>query len=476
MGSYNWVQPADLVSGWLGAQPHQMEYVENRRSIADSGVPTKTLGQICTRLTQGPNPKYEAHDVPCVVTRTVYDERPLLLDDCNWVSMQEHLQLKRFKLKPYDVLVTLKGVGACKVNIFLLSDTAIHSREVGVLRLQDGADAPFLSAYLRAKYGKLLLRQGTLGTAQVTLATSYLRQLPVPFPDQRIRSFIGAKVELAGRFLLESRTFHEEASSALAKHWAWTAAEESIAAVGATKAHMVDCEIFDDRLDSEFYQPRFLALSDWLTERECWDLGELVEPPAKGVQPTYDLAGTIPALTVTHVDPFLLERANATGFVTETWLRANPRARIEAGELLFTVTGPPLGETVVVEDFHLPAAVNSHIARVRTKDAFPYPHLLAAMLNSPLGRLMTTRFCKGIRQKELYPEDFLRFRFPRIPETQVTPLDRKFQNSCRLAERARALIQEAKADVEALIDGTLDTKAILSGKLKPPTEEEVLGA
>ena len=35
---------------------------------------------------------------------------------------------------------------------------------------------------------------------------------------------------------------------------------------------------------------------------------------------------------------------------------------------------------------------------------------------------------------------------------------------------------EAKADVEALIDGTLDTNAILSGKLKPPTEREVLGA
>ena len=39
-----------------------------------------------------------------------------------------------------------------------------------------------------------------------------------------------------------------------------------------------------------------------------------------------------------------------------------------------------------------------------------------------------------------------------------------------------AFVEEARADVEALIEGTLDTKAILSGKLKPRTEEEVLGA
>jgi hypothetical protein len=42
-----------------------------------------------------------------------------------------------------------------------------------------------------------------------------------------------------------------------------------------------------------------------------------------------------------------------------------------------------------------------------------------------------------------------------------------------LAKEASRLITEAKTDVEALIEGTLDIDAILSGKVKPPTWETV---
>ena len=59
-----------------------------------------------------------------------------------------------------------------------------------------------------------------------------------------------------------------------------------------------------------------------------------------------DSDGTVPALTVTHVDPFVLDRNGVSELVEDAWLSRNARARIEPGELLYTVTGPPLGETV----------------------------------------------------------------------------------------------------------------------------------
>jgi len=40
-------------------------------------------------------------------------------------------------------------------------------------------------------------------------------------------------------------------------------------------------------------------------------------------------------------------------------------------------------------------------------------------------------------------------------------------------EAAECLIFEAKSDIEALIEGTLDTNAILSSKLKSPTWEAI---
>lgn len=39
---------------------------------------------------------------------------------------------------------------------------------------------------------------------------------------------------------------------------------------------------------------------------------------------------------------------------------------------------------------------------------------------------------------------------------------------------ANDLVAQSKSDVESLIEGTLDTHAILAGRLKPPTMEELV--
>ena len=65
---------------------------------------------------------------------------------------------------------------------------------------------------------------------------------------------------------------------------------------------------------------------------------------------------------------------------------------------------------------------------------------------------------------------------PLVPPPDRAAIAASARSALVLTHRATSLVEEAKADVEALIDGTLDTNAILSGKLKPPTEREVLGA
>ena len=398
----------------------------------------------------------------------------------NWQSVRyvEQWMLEKYpkgRLIDGSLLIKVKGPHQHTAFVTRADRTALVSGTVFFAGVR-GINPYYLAAYLSSRSGTAWRTRLRTNTTVEFIGNEELRAVPVLLPDRGIQDYIGAKVELAERCRAEGAKEHSDACTRLDAIWSWETIAGRLGSTATARAHLVDCNLFDDRLDPEFYQQKYLVLAEWLNGKACWELRELVGPPIKGVQPSYDVNGRIPALTVTHVDPFVLEREGATGFVTEAWLIANPRARIEAGELLYTVTGPPLGETVVVEELHLPAAVNSHVARVSPKGSFRFPHLLAGMLNSPLGQLLTTRYCKGIRQKELYPEDFLRFRFPKMEDSQVRLLDQKFRAACRLAQRSRSLVGEAKTDVEALIDGTLDTKAILSGKLKPPTEEEVLGA
>jgi hypothetical protein len=392
------------------------------------------------------------------------------------ISAEQHQSFSRSALSGGELLIAIGGyvgVAAKYPNDGPIANINQHvaKADIDLRRANDY----YTLAYLWSQTGTLLLQRIVTGTVQAGISLGDLRAFAIPLPDRRIQDYIGAKAELAERCRSHSVKLRSRALELMAQSWAWgnRGPAELQDEAASHIAHTVEPRIFEDRLDPEFYRPSFLAVDRWLDGQPCWRLSELVEAPVKGVQPSYDPDGTVPALTVTHVDPFVLDRNGASGLVTDAWLSRNARARIEAGELLYTVTGPPLGETVVVEEFHLPAAVNSHVARVALRPHFKFPHLVAGMLNSPLGQLQTTRFSKGIRQKELYPVDFVRFRFPKLSSQTCTRLERDLAASCRLVEEARVLVEQANADFEALIEDTLDVEAILAGTVKAPTADDI---
>lgn len=384
-----------------------------------------------------------------------------------------------------DVVLTSSGIGTIgRAALFDGSSpkgaakAATVDNHVSIIRLRGKQILPpYLCAFLNSSPGKAWSEWGTTGSTRLLeLSVDKVSRFQIPLPDRRVQEYIGARVSLASRFYSEAQHLRAKATDVLRKEWNLDDIERAVARLSRRQAHLVAPDVLSDRWDAGYYQPWHLHVADELDQRDCWKVSDLIHPPTKGIQPSYEQDGTIPALTVTHIDPFIIDRRNAVQAVTTKWLESNERARIHPNEVLITVTGPPLGEAAVVEDFHLPSAVNSDVAHMRMLSSFPFPNLLAAMLNSPLGQWQTVRFCKGVRQKHLYPEDLLGFRFPKLPALALEALEDDFRTACVLLEKARAFVDEAKSDVEALVDGTLDTAAILSGRLKAPTYEGLVQA
>lgn len=477
-GIASWITAKDLRHR-LDADFYRPEYLEFDHRAEARGLEMRQVVEISSLVTDGTHktPSYVDSGVPFLSAKNIRNGFVDAGSGHKFVSAAEFDQLKRWNCapRPDDVLVAKSGsIGSAGLASGAYDRFAVF--ESAAIIRPSGVSPAYLSAYLNSRLGQLQIRRNSKGAVIRHLHLEDLREVEVPLPDRRIQDYIGAKVELAERCRSHSVKLRSRALELLAQSWAWGnrgPAELQQDKATSQAAHTVEPRIFEDRLDPEFYRPSFLAVDQWLDGQPCWRLSELVEAPVKGVQPSYDRDGTVPALTVTHVDPFVLDRNGASGLVADAWLSRNARARIEAGELLYTVTGPPLGETVVVEEFHLPAAVNSHVARVALRPQFKFPHLVAGMLNSPLGQLQTTRYSKGIRQKELYSVDFVRFRFPKLSSQTCTRLERDLAASCRLVEEARVLMEQAKADVEALIEGTLDVEAILAGTLKAPTADDI---
>jgi hypothetical protein len=226
-------------------------------------------------------------------------------------------------------------------------------------------------------------------------------------------------------------------------------------------------------MDAEFYQAKYVEVEQILRSGSWQHLRDLVEPPVKGVQPEYDPKGTVPAVTVTSIDPNRIDVMLASK-VSVTFASTNLRARANPGEVLITVTGPPLGEAAVVRRHHCPLVISSHVARLRPKSSFQYASYLAAVLNSPIGSSQVYRHCKGIRQKELYPDDLLNFVIPSLDLDIVIAIDTLGHVADFMEYEASKLVDEAKVNVESLIAGELEIDAIAAGRIVPPTWEDVL--
>lgn len=401
--------------------------------------------------------------------------RPLYLNnnECPLVEKDIAQKHKKQTLKGNEVLIVRTGAkcGDVAWASFAFSNYLVNSHVIPI-RPKGNLESTFLAAYLSSSLGQMLLDREMTGAAQRQVSVASLNSTIVPLPDQKIQDYIGQKVKLAEKCRERARHSKQNANNALEQAWGWVDIGKKMHEIGRI-AHDIFCEKLDDRLDAEYYQPKYTFIGEWLNEQECWMLSDILENPVKGVQPKYDSDGIIPALTVTHIDPYEILRNSASGFVTNNWLVSAERAQIEVGEILYTVTGPPLGETAVVEKYHIPSAINSHIAKIKTQKNFPFPYFITGMLNSSLGQIQTTRSAKGIRQKELYPGDLLRFKFPKIEIDLVKKINHWFRKYCLLNHKALVLTENATSDVEALIEGKLDTDAILSGRLKAPTWEDI---
>lgn len=361
------------------------------------------------------------------------------------------------------------------VNVGVLPEhakqAALGPNVIGA-EIKQNVDPFFVGIFAASCYGLVQLERKLKVVAQPTITTGTVRDFLVPLPPRPVQTYIGDKVRLAERCRIQARELRLSIRELLKQYTGLSTIEGVMNNTQRQVAHYINPVDIDDRMDAEFYQGIHFEVEQLIRAGSWVRLNRLVKTPIKGVQPEYDPQGSVPAVTVTNIDPNEIDTASAQT-VSYTWAKSNPRAWVEPGEVLITVTGPPLGECAVVQKFHCPLIINSHVARLRLKTDFTYPYYLAAVLNSEIGASQVYRHCKGVRQKELYFDDLLNFLIPEVELEIVKQIDQLGYQSDQLNENARSLVAEAKADVEALIEGRLDVEGIVAGRVVAPTWEEI---
>ena len=154
-----------------------------------AGWQIKTLGNVCEKITQGPNPKYDKtthDDFRVLKTKDLYDD-VIHYDSSDRISEEVFSLHLRSELKSGDVLMAIVGQGSinkCNVFVGIAGKRFIFTRALGLLRPNHDLVSPyFLKYFLQSSAGKEMVDSGIAGTSgQQVVTTTHLKALRIVIP------------------------------------------------------------------------------------------------------------------------------------------------------------------------------------------------------------------------------------------------------------------------------------------------------
>ncbi len=206
----------------------------------------KPLADVCEKITQGPNPKYDNNGVPefrVLKTKHLYDDG-IKYSDADHLSEEVFSNHLRAELQDGDVLLAIVGQGSInKCNVFEQQKDArfVFTRALGLLRPERTSIDPFyLKYFLQSDFGKGMVDAGIGGTSgQQVVTTTHLKKLVVPVPPLEEQKRIVAVLDAAFDGLNRARA-NAEANFNSARELFETEVESSFAGSAQSKTSLSD--------------------------------------------------------------------------------------------------------------------------------------------------------------------------------------------------------------------------------------------
>jgi type I restriction enzyme S subunit len=384
------------------------------------------------------------------------------------ISAEQHQGFSRSALSGGELLIAIGGyvgVAAKYPNDGPIANINQHvaKADIDLRRANDY----YALAYLWSQTGTLLLQRTVTGTVQAGISLGDLRAFPLPLPDRRIQDYIGAKVELAERCRAVVFREREELGTELATLYEGCPHD----ALSSLTTMVAPPEIDGSRLDAWYHQRHFITLTDWLRRNPTFvELGRVASLSSDRWSPGAHGQSTFRYIEISNVD-------SSTGHVSHSEVpvaNAPSRARklVRGFDVLASTVRPNRGAVGLVPDSLDGAVATTGFAVVRPAsktDAF----FLLAVLRHPASTAQLMRCNTGSAYPAIEESVFPQIWIPGAkPETRKSLGARELRRTT-LLQTAVDLVDQAKADVEALIEGTLDVQAILAGTVKAPTADDI---
>jgi len=489
-----WVSPSDI-NGRIDAVFFHCHYIPLDDALAHFPRPeVKTLGQLLSnprRVLYQKTTSYAAEEAPDgsipFISGVDLDGRLMTVD---WASVRhvERWMIERYpkgRLTDGSLLIKVKGPNQHTAFITKADRVALVSGTVFFSGVRD-CNPHYLAAYLSSGPGTAWRSRLRTNTTVEFIGNGELRAVPILTPSAPLQHHIGEKVRLAELCRAEADRYWKTAYDALGDAIGTSLdpstfepkTPESVSAPGYAVASVAPAVArvaprrIQGYIGAQFFHPRrakallVIERSGLRTKR----LAELAVRFSRRVGADEMVRLSLPYVGLAQIDP-------TTGFISQEGEEkpTGNSARFGAGDILFSKLRPYLNKVAICPDHIQHAAGSTELVTYRAREGVD-PHTLFFILKSPLVLNQVIKITSGSTHPRVAPDLIDDVAIPLVPSDARDAISSSTRSALALLHRATQLVAEAKTDVEALIEGTLDTDAIIAGRLKPPTAEEVLGA
>ena len=375
------------------------------------------------------------------------EDQFFLNDDLAFINEDYHLKNIRNEVDKGDILFRIKGQLGQAV-VVPKRYAGAHTGSSFLKFTPTFIDPYFLVLYLSSSYGKNQILRKQSNSIIKYLNIDDIKSIKVPVPSPEIQKYIGDKVRRAEELREEAITLQKDIDILLDVDMLLEETDR-INNIFHSKVNWTNEINIVDRIDPNFYQKKYRTTIEKLGDNKV-ELGELVKISKRRYQ-TGDINKYIEISSIN----------NSFGTIDEVEelrpeeIPTSAKHQVKEGDILVSLVRPTRKAISIVTKEYDNAICTGGFAVLQSKGKVPV-EFLTAVLRTNFAGIQFERYCTGSTYPTINENDVVKIFIPQYSEKQINKITEKYRRIIESIYRSKKLIQEAKQDVEDLIEGNFE--------------------
>lgn len=469
MNSYTaksgWVHPT-LIIDRIDSSFYKKEDIENLRRLFNSELPLKTLLDISNKITDGPHDGYTFVDNGVLFLRSQNIKNAGFdLSDKKFIEPEFHNKYRKSWLEQGDLLIT--RIGQYFGNAAVVSKDYVGcniNHAIAKVQLKKEVDPYYVCAYINSPTGnKLYRRLGKSFTSpRVNLAD--FSEFLVPLPARKIQTYIGNKVRKAEELREEAKRLKEEVNNLI--YSILKIEEFNQKNISQSRYNWVRVDQLEARLDATYYKEIYLKVYSHLKELgyplvKIKKIGQINKGTYYDEKYSLKSSKEYSFVRISDIGELEINYDEVVNISLNAF-QSLKKYHINQGDILFAITGATIGK-VCINHLGKLSVTSGDIGYLRVNHPEVSPYYVLMYFKTKFGQLQLEQGITGATNRHLAVNFIAEIEIPLIPKEIQETIENNIVKAINNTYLSKKLIEEAKQDVEDLIESKFDESKISEG-------------